>query len=466
MYFSHNSRVFVLSFCVFLVIIRNAEYIVFCMWLFMVHIRNSTSLYWNSSFLSKIAFVPLQGLSIVFMNAYTVLSVFGFVSLWGYSWWVIWYSIFLGFWALLYVLALVWMRRLWFREANGGSVAILPEALPTVSVVIVARNESANLPALFEDLAQQQYPVEQLEVWLIDDYSEDHTAALVCQYQELMPYTLHYRLLQGEATLSPKKRGIAQAVSQAAGEWIACTDGDCRVPPAWLSTMLSIGQSRQAHFVSGGVAFILERPLFRRLQALEFATLVGVGAIGVMGGFPQMCNGANLSFRRQSFESVDGYTGWQHIASGDDEFLMHKMAKAYPKGICFAQHPAAVVQTYAQATWHSFFQQRKRWASKWPHYQNPVPKILAFFIFIGHAMAVLALILSVMQQYPWKLLIGIWGLKCLAEFWWLMPILRFLRLQPLAGYIPLLQIIYPFYVSLFGFVAGKGKYQWKGRAWQ
>ena len=43
-----------------------------------------------------------------------------------------------------------------------------------------------------------------------------------------------------------------------------------------------------------------------------------------------MCNGANLAYEKKAFNEVSGFEGIDHIASGDDMLLMHKIRKKYP----------------------------------------------------------------------------------------------------------------------------------------
>ena len=47
--------------------------------------------------------------------------------------------------------------------------------LPMVSIVVAARNEETSLPNLIEDLVNQEYPLDKLEVIFIDDRSIDST---------------------------------------------------------------------------------------------------------------------------------------------------------------------------------------------------------------------------------------------------------------------------------------------------
>ena len=47
------------------------------------------------------------------------------------------------------------------------------ETLPNVSVVVAARNEEVHLPNLISDLISQEYPLDKLEVIIVNDRSTD-----------------------------------------------------------------------------------------------------------------------------------------------------------------------------------------------------------------------------------------------------------------------------------------------------
>ena len=83
-----------------------------------------------------------------------------------------------------------------------------------------------------------------------------------------------------------------------------------------------------------------------------------------------MCNGANLAYERKLFYEVDGFAGIDHIASGDDMLLMHKIAKKYPGKIYYLKSVDAIVSTHPMQSWKQFFNQRIRWASKATHYDD------------------------------------------------------------------------------------------------
>ena len=95
-----------------------------------------------------------------------------------------------------------------------------------------------------------------------------------------------------------------------------------------------------------------------------------------------MCSGANIAYRKVVFFEVKGYDGNEHLASGDDEFLMHKIAQKYPGSIRFSGGIKSLVLTNDSKNLTQFFNQRIRWASKWSFYKSLVPKILAIYVFV------------------------------------------------------------------------------------
>ncbi len=77
-----------------------------------------------------------------------------------------------------YLALLVIRKRL---SAHGDSEPVTQESLPTVSVIISARNEAEKIAAKIHDLAAQDYPAELLEVLIVSDGSSDDTVAAAKQ---------------------------------------------------------------------------------------------------------------------------------------------------------------------------------------------------------------------------------------------------------------------------------------------
>lgn len=332
---------------------------------------------------------------------------------------------------------------------------------PLLSVIIVFRNEQSNLPLLIESLRKQELPQKFWEILWVDDFSEDNSRAIVENAK-----LLNSKILTNNALMhipSPKKRAITYAISHAQGKWIVCTDADCQVPPHWLSSILSFFQKTNAYFVSMPVKIQVEKDFFSQWQAVEFASLIGIGAVCITLRKPTMCNGANIAYSKEIFKLVGGFTGSEHIASGDDELLMHKIAKQFPHKVAFLKSPKVLVSTQPQASWIAFFHQRKRWASKWEHYENIFAKMLAVWVFLVNFAMILSLIYLFSKTW---IVLGVLAFKLIAEFIFLTCILSFFNQAKLAKWIPVLFVIYPIYAVFFALVSRSRKYQWKQRNYE
>lgn len=348
----------------------------------------------------------------------------------------------------------------WLRIPTFYPPATLLET-PFITVIIPVRNEAGNLPQLLRNLNEQTYRA--FEVIVADDASTDDTLALTIAFAEQAAYPLRVLPLSDIRTASPKKRAITAGIDQAQGTLIVTTDGDCRVGPRWLESIAAGYVATRARLISGPVTFLPERSVFDYLQTVEGSSLIGSGACTLALGVPTMCNGANLCYEKAAFLEVGGFAGVDHVASGDDELLMHKIASRYPQGIRFLKSPDAIVQTGAHTTWRAFYNQRKRWASKWRAYQSYVPTALAIFIFLSNTSIVVAGLSWLTGWISGSGLLTVVLLKTGPEFLFLRQVLVFLRKKSAVSRIPLTQLIYPFYVLLFGLTAqGKG-FEWKDR---
>ncbi|HEV7349472.1 glycosyltransferase [Telluribacter sp.] len=333
----------------------------------------------------------------------------------------------------------------------------------TLSVIVPVRNEAQNILQLLRDLEQQSLPNQQFEVIIVDDASTDQTVELVRQFQATSTCPIYLLELSDVFTESPKKRAIESAIHTAKGTLIVTTDGDCRVGSGWLEAIANCYEQTQARLISGPVTFTAEQGLMDHLQTVEFSSLIGSGACAIAAGKPTMCNGANLTYPKAVFMEVGGFEGVRHIASGDDEFLMHKIASKYPRDIYFLKQDESVVQTTAHKEWRQFYRQRKRWASKWKHYKSLVPQALALYIFSCNAALILAIALAVSGFMSFSTLLTILLLKWVPEWFFIGSILSFLKKKKSIPYIPLVQVVYPFYVTFFGLVVQHPEYEWKGR---
>ena len=379
---------------------------------------------------------------------------------------------------LLYAGLMVWLRAGWAENAAAlegqsgirnqelspaNSSSFIPDSLLTFSVLIAARNEAENLPQLLRDLAAQTLPTARFEVLIADDHSTDATAALVAAAAEETGIAV--RLIGLPKTQTGKKAALQAALQAARAPWLVCTDADCRLSPGWLAAYAAqLARQPQANFISGPVLLTGPNTFFTTLMGLEFAGLVGVGAACLARQQPTMCNGANLAYRRAAFEAVGGYVDNAHLASGADEFLLHKIHAAFPGTAYFLADAADIARTAAPPTLRALLRQRVRWASKWRHYHSAAPRRLALLVLGANVALAAGATAATFWPGLWLWVAAAWVLKLGADAWFLGPVLRFFGQRKwLWGLLPL-QLLYAPYALAVGAAGWRGGYEWKGRA--
>lgn len=330
------------------------------------------------------------------------------------------------------------------------------------SIIVAIKNEEHNILALLESLMKQNIQNFSFEVILVNDNSSDNSKQIVNNF-----IATHANLILLNNNGVGKKAAIKTGIDYANGEIIICTDGDCEVGPNWLMSYANFFNSKDAKLVFGPMAFkkrignnkySLLSKLWYDFQQIEYASLIGSGAASWQAQMPNMCNGGNIAFTKKVFAEVKGYEGNQHLNSGDDEFLMHKVYSRYPKDVYFNKSKHAIVRTDYCETVLEFYNQRMRWASKWEHYTDWKVKAVAFFVFwvnictffvIGYLFYKI-LTNQIFGTNPLE--IGVFTLlitRWLVEYIFLSDVIAFLNQKiKLSSFISLV-FIYPFYVVFF-----------------
>lgn len=332
------------------------------------------------------------------------------------------------------------------------------------SIIIPARNEAGNIGPLLDSILSQTYSRDLFEVIVVDDHSTDETAAVVRRYEGV-------RLLQlkEDRINSYKKKAIETGIAAAKNDWIVCTDADCIVTPDWLHVLASFIGDKAPVFVAAPVSFIpgaskgKKESVLYIFQALDFLTLQGITGASVAGKKHNMCNGANLAYKREVFYEVDGFKGIDNIASGDDMLLMHKIWKRYPEQIGYLKSKEAIVETEAASTWKAFFNQRIRWASKATSYDDKRIFIVLLLVYLFNCSFLALLVLSFFNIiYLYAFLVFI-VLKTLIEISFVGRVSRFFNRRHLLKYFFFFQPLHIGYTIISGFLGTFGSYEWKGR---
>lgn len=323
-----------------------------------------------------------------------------------------------------------------------------------ISVIVPFRNEEDNLPVLIGSFNKLNLKNLFVEFLFVDDHSSDGFQKVFESAQS------SYQLLSLPEGMSGKKAAITYGIERATGDIMVTTDADCEVLPNWLKIIHKYFQGAEVNMAFGGVTF-RQDSFFDKLQLIEFAPLIGTGAASLNIGQPFMCNGANLAFRKEAFHKVNGYEGNEHIASGDDEFLLEKINNQLKGEIRYMKDSDAVVATNGARDINAFFNQRKRWSSKWNRNLSIYKVFIALLVLLT-ALSTIIGVTHLILQFNVTLLLAL-GIKIFLEGVFISSILHHLNSSFNIFYYLLVQLVYPFYVLIFGAVANFGQYRWKGR---
>ena len=350
-------------------------------------------------------------------------------------------------------------------------VQLLEEDSVKISIIIPARNESANIKACLNSICLQSYPVHLYEVLVIDDHSTDDTASIVKNYPATNIRLISLQdFLQNGIINSYKKKAIEIAVSTATGQLIVTTDADCVMHKNWLQTIARFYSQSNAALIVMPVAFLpvthgggLGAKLLSIFQSLDFMVLQGITGASVYKKAHSMCNGANLAYSKKVFNEVGGFKGIDHIASGDDMLLMHKIFSLYPEKVLFIKSPEVIVQTQPAPTLKAFISQRIRWASKADKYDDKrifaVLLLVYFFNLWLMGLMITSIFFTSIFYYTLILIVA----KTLVELLFLFPVAAFFSNSKLLYYFPFAQPFHILYTVVAGWLGKFGSYSWKGR---
>lgn len=246
------------------------------------------------------------------------------------------------------------------REKRRRTSSPRTEPLPSVSVVIPARDEEARLGPLLRSLTDQHYP--DFEIIFINDRSSDATAAM------LEDFARHRKSGRTEiVTLTDnpgpnfKQFALIRGIERARGDLILFTDADCAIGPDWVPTMAAAIASQDVGLVIAPVFKpVVDGRFFSYFQAFDHAVRFAYLASSVGLGMPTGGFGNNLIVRRAALDAIGGYAAVPPSPTEDAALIATIRSKTgYRVRACLS--PAAFVVTAAEQSFRRMLIQGLRW---------------------------------------------------------------------------------------------------------
>jgi GT2 family glycosyltransferase len=229
--------------------------------------------------------------------------------------------------------------------------------LSTVSVVIISRNEGAELRATVENLTET-LPRRGSEIIVVDDGSTDGSTAFLKKRHEI-------RLLKSDGI------GVANArnfgASHATGDAIVFCDAHMRAPKGWHRALLELLESNEVGAVAPGV-YSLTEPRRRGYGLYFVGPELHARWHAKRGKKPvevPIVPGCFLAMRRSVFEATGGFdSGMRQLGGNDNELSLRLWLLGYR---LFVVPTIAVGHLFRtsipfEATWTSVVHNRLRTA--------------------------------------------------------------------------------------------------------
>lgn len=227
--------------------------------------------------------------------------------------------------------------------------------LPTVDVVVAARDEQAVIRRLVERIVNLRYPAGRLLLWVIDDGSEDRTPELL---EELQARESALRVLRRSRQAGGGKSGALNLVlPQLQGRWLLVLDADADLEEDVLERLIPWAEA-------GGWSAVQLRKavanpdtnLLTRAQAMEMAfdAVIQQGRL-CAGGVAELRGNGQL-LRREAVQTCGGFN--EATVTDDLDLSMRLLLERQPIGVLWDPP----VQEEAVLTLSALWRQRQRWA--------------------------------------------------------------------------------------------------------
>lgn len=169
--------------------------------------------------------------------------------------------------------------------ARGHAIPVHSrKILPTVSIIIAARNEAERLPAKLRNLAESAYPRDRLEIIVASDGSTDQTQAILESAPGIVPVILPVAL--------GKAAAINEAVQLATGEILVFLDARQSIETEAINELVACfadttvgaasGELLLDNATGGSAALGVYWQIEKAIRKLESATGSVVGATGAI----------------------------------------------------------------------------------------------------------------------------------------------------------------------------------------
>lgn len=225
---------------------------------------------------------------------------------------------------------------------------------PTYSIIVPSYNRREEIRELLASFEALDFPIEQYELIIADDGSDDDTEALVKEYQAANHFNLHFYRQSNQGPGAARNMGMEKA----GGDVFIFIDSDCTVAPQWLSAIDTALRAEQADAFGGPDSFRDDFPVL--LKAINYSMTSFITTGGIRGHKKKSLGkyyprSFNMGLTRKVYEKIGGFGKLRH---GQDIEFSHRILSSGAKVILI---PEAIVFHKRRTSVKKFFRQVFNW---------------------------------------------------------------------------------------------------------
>jgi cellulose synthase/poly-beta-1,6-N-acetylglucosamine synthase-like glycosyltransferase len=227
---------------------------------------------------------------------------------------------------------------------------------PRVSVLLPVCNESEVVERLIDAVCRLRYPVNALEILVLDDSSDSTTKVALAKVHQYAAQGANIRLIKRESRKGFKAGNLGNGIRQSSGEFFAIFDADFVPPEDFLLKTIPCFKDPQLGFLQTGIGYENRDVSFlTRFQAMEMGhqqyVTVGLSEDGDIASL----SGSSCIWRK---ECVDALGGWNASTATEDVDLGYRAQFGEWK---YAYLLDVVSMSVLPETISAFRIQRERW---------------------------------------------------------------------------------------------------------
>jgi len=227
------------------------------------------------------------------------------------------------------------------------------DELPSISVLLAARNEQENIERCLNSLVSLDYPMHKFQILVGDDASEDVTWRIINEYQMKYPFIQSFLISEQIGEQKGKANVLAQLAQKATGDFLLITDADMQLPSNWIHAMLSAMEENV------GLAIGVTQVHKNRMQDMDWLFALGLVKVATDLRLPVTAMGNNMIVSKEAYLSVGGYENLPFSITEDFELFKHIYKKGYQCLHIFNKE--VLGKTLPINGFINLLNQRKRW---------------------------------------------------------------------------------------------------------